>query len=245
MTLAHDTPDGTRPPVLFGYFDLFGDSTTEEYTPPASLRALEPIDHAGAPTLALTLGHTIPDWQTGEVKAFIQAVGMPFANLTPEDVYTVTAGGTYVWEVKNLTGSHHNFHTHGWSFQHIETEFVDLDDPTNPDTNYTEPATHLEDKDTFLLQRRPGLVPGRSFSLSRFAVRFDDVGREGAVAADGLAATASRSGGWLAHCHILEHAALGMATFFQVTDLFSDGFETGTLDAWGTVVTGSPSPSDE
>ena len=162
----------------------------------------------------------------------IQAPGKPFPALTPGDVHTVSAGGTYVWEVKNLTGGHHNFHTHGWSFQHLETEFVDLSDPTNPDTNYVQPATHLEDKDTFLIRRRPGFVPGESFSVSRFAATFDELGREGRISADGKVPTPKRSGGWLAHCHILEHSGRGMMTFFQVTDLFVDGFESGNTAAW-------------
>ncbi len=234
VTLAHNVPDGSRSPVIFGYVDLFGDSQQESFEPPKSLRALQGIDTTGAPSLRLTLGHTIPNWDTGEVKAFIQAIGKPFGTLDVSDVYTVGAGRTYIWEVKNLTGSHHNFHTHGWSFQHIDTEFVDMSDPGNPELNYVETATHLEDKDTFLLKRRPGTVPGQSFSLTRFAVRFDDTGREDQVAADGLTPTETRSGGWLAHCHILEHAALGMMTFFQVTDLFADRFETGDLSAWSS-----------
>jgi hypothetical protein len=231
VVLAHNVPDGTRSSELYGIIQLFGASTQTEYEPPPTLRALEAIDVTGAPALSLTLGHTLPDWNTGEVTFFIQAPGKPFALLTPADVHTVSTGGTYVWEVKNLTGGHHNFHTHGWSFQHIETEFVDLDDPDNPNTNYVEPATHLEHKDTFLVKRRPGFVPGRSYSIARFAVRFDQTGREGQVGADGKIPSATRSGGWLAHCHILEHSGRGMMTFFQVA-LFADGFESGDLSAW-------------
>ncbi len=234
VTLAHDVPDGSRSSELYGVIQLFGESEEIEYQPPPTLRPAEAIDTTGAKVLGLTLGHTIPDWDTGEIVAFIQAPGKPFPLLTPEDVYTVNAGGTYIWEVKNLTGSHHNFHTHGWSFQHIETEFVDLADPENPDTNYVEPATHLEDKDTFLLKRRPGFVPGQSFSISRFAVTFDDTGREDQVEAHGKIPSETRSGGWLAHCHILEHSGRGMMTFFQVTGVFADGFESGDTSAWSS-----------
>ncbi len=232
VTLAHNVPDGTGSSELYGIIQLFGDSDETEYVPPATLRPLTAIDAAGVPILRLTLGHTFPDWDTGEVTAFIQAPGKPFGMLTPSDVHTVNARDTYVWEVKNLTGGHHNFHTHGWSFQHLETEFVDLANPGDPASNYVEPASHLEDKDTFLIKRRPGTVPGESFSISRFAVTFDDAGREGQIAADGKVPSAMRSGGWLAHCHILEHSARGMMTFFQVTDLFADGFETGDAAAW-------------
>ena len=232
VVVAHNVPDGTRSPEFYGVIQLFGDSTETEYEPPPTLRVLEAIDVTGAPVLDLTLGHTFPDWNTGEVTFFIQAPGKPFALLTPSDVHTVATGGTYVWEVRNLTGGHHNFHTHGWSFQHIETEFVDLDDPDNPDSNYVEPATHLEHKDTFLIKRRPGFVVGRSYSISRFAVRFDDTGREGQIGAAGKAPSAARSGGWLAHCHILEHSGRGMMTFFQIAEIFADGFETGDTSAW-------------
>ena len=238
VSLAHDVPDGTRSFEVYAVIQLTappdGEAMVTTYDPPPSLRDLEPIAAAGAPTLELTLGHTVPDWNTGEITAFIQEVGKSFAVLGHGDVYSVESGKTYVWGIKNLTGSHHNFHTHGWSFQHLETRFVDLDDPTNPDRNYVTAATHLEDKDTILIPRRPGTVPGRSFSLTRLAARFGDAGREGQVAADGKTVRDGRSGGWLAHCHILEHAARGMSTIFQVTDLFVDSFESGDLSAWSS-----------
>ncbi|MCP3961841.1 MAG: multicopper oxidase family protein [bacterium] len=232
VALAHNVPDGTRASELYATILLTGEATDTEFEPPTALRRIEAIDATGAPALPLVMGHTFPDWQTGEVTFFIQEPGKPFPMLTPEDVHTVRAGGIYVWEVKNLTGGHHNFHTHGFGFQHIETEFVDLDFPDDPDRNFVEPASHLENKDTFLIKRRPGTVPGRSFSISRLAVTFDDTGREGQVSASGKVPTATRSGGWLAHCHILEHSGNGMMTFFQIVDIFSDGFESGDFSAW-------------
>ena len=234
VALAHDVPDGTRASELYATIQLVGDSEETEFEPPAELRPIEPIDTTGAAALPLVMGHTIPDWETGRVTFFIQAPGKPFPALTPADVHNVDAGETYVWEVKNLTGGHHNFHTHGFSFQHLETEFVDLDFPNDPERNFTEPASHLENKDTFLIKRRPGTVPGRSFSISRFAVKFDDSGREGRISASGKVPTATRSGGWLAHCHILEHSGNGMMTFFQIGDLFADGFESRDTSAWST-----------
>lgn len=220
-------PDGDAPQLVYAEIELTGDKTETGYTPPTTLVDLEPIDVTGVPTLPLVIGHTIPDWNDGTVKMFLQAMGKPFPVLTPDDVYTVKPRETYIWEVRNLTASHHNFHTHGFGFQHIETQFVDLDFPEDTFKNRTEPATHLENKDTFLVPSRPGAVRGRSFTIGRFAVNFRDDGREGQIAASGKVPTATKSGGWLAHCHVLEHSNLGMMTFFQIDEhvLFKDGFE--------------------
>ncbi len=217
VTLTHDLPDGTNPWVVYAQIDLFGENDPT-WTPPAELRDLQPIDTTGAPVLPLVMGHTLPNWNTGEVTAFIQGPGMPFNLVTPEDAHTVNARGTYVWEVKNFTELLHNFHTHGWSFQHIETEFVDMANPGDPSRNFVRPATHLENKDTIGLPPYLSTVVGDRFTISRFAVTFADAGREGRVAAAGKEPDAQRSGGWLVHCHILEHAAAGMMSFFEVSE---------------------------
>ncbi len=52
-------------------------------------------------------------------------------------------------------------------------------------------------------------------------VHFTDEGREGQVEAQGHLPTldpsgAWTSGGWLFHCHVLEHGAKGMLSFFEV-----------------------------
>jgi len=233
VVLAHNVPDGTRTAEVWARIFRTGPAGATEWTPPDPLITIDPIDSTDAPVLPLVLGHTIPDWDTGNVTFFVQGPGMPFNVLTPDDVHTVQVHKTYIWEVKNLTGGHHNFHTHGWSFQHIETEFVDLDEPDN---NYIEPATHLENKDTFLVKRRPGGIPMRSWTIARFAVNFRDTGREGQVLASGKVPTADRSGGWLAHCHILEHSSRGMMTFFQLNELFADGFESGDTSLWSLTI---------
>lgn len=158
--------------------------------------------------------------------------------LTPDDVYTLDVDETYIWEVRNLTGSHHNFHTHGFAFQHFETELVDLDNPSN---NAVIRERHVENKDTVLLVRRPGSVPGRSWSITRVLMRTDDTGREGQIYASGKVPTATTSGGWLVHCHILEHSGRGMATFFQIDGrIHLDGFDDGTTDLWDAVVGSGP-----
>jgi len=228
VTLNHEgVEDGNRPARLFAFVNFEGPELQNPFQPPESLREIEPIDVSRAGTLPLVIGHTIPDWETGAVVSFIQGMGQPWPSLTPEDVHTVSVGRSYIWEVRNLTGGRHNFHTHGFSFQLIETEFVDLDNPDDPALNYTVPAPYLENKDTILIEARPGLVRGRSYSITRLAVNFSDEGREGQIVASGLVPGETTSGGWLAHCHILEHSATGMMTFFQVidSDIFNDRFE--------------------
>ena len=217
VSLAHNLPDGTLPWLVYAQIDLVGENA-QTYTPPAQLRTIPRIDTTGAPALPLTLGHTFPNYNSGDLVAFLQGLGKPFPLVTSEDAHKVSAGGTYVWEVRNLTDGLHNFHLHGWSFQKIETEWVDMDDPGNPLKNFVVPATVLENKDTQLLPGRLGSVIGRSWTISRFAVTFIDRGRPGQVAAAGKAPTAQRSGGWLIHCHILEHSAAGMMSFFEVSN---------------------------
>ena len=236
VVVAHEIPDGTLPMKVFADIQLVGNSDTDAYAPPSELVELEAISPEGARVLPLVFGHTLPSWQTGEVTFFAQAPGKPFPLLTPDDVYTLGVNQTYIWEVKNLTGSHHNFHTHGFSFQHLETELVDLDDSSN---NQIIPEDFIEDKDTILLVRRPGTTPGRSWSITRLIVRTDDTGREGQIYAAGKVPTATTSGGWLLHCHILEHSARGMMSFFQVDGrLLIDGFESGDASRWGLAVGG-------
>lgn len=234
VVVGHNIPDGTQPMEVLADVELFGWSDAENYSPPLQLAQLEAISPEGATVLPLVFGHTVPDWNTGAVMFFAQAPGKPFPVLTPEDVYTLGVGKTYIWEVRNLTGSHHNFHTHGFSFQHLETELVDLD---NPDNNEIIPEDFVENKDTILMPRRPGTVPGRSWSVTRLIFRTDDQGREGQIYAAGKVPTATTSGGWLVHCHILEHSARGMMTFFQIDGrVLVDGFESGDVSAWTSVV---------
>ena len=99
-------------------------------------------------------------------------------------------------------------------FQLFETEYIDMDNPAN---NRVVAAPYLEDKDTILVPRRPG-AKGRSWTIVRLVQRFDDTGREGQIVASGKTPAIGTSGGWLFHCHMLEHAARGMMGFFQIVD---------------------------
>jgi len=216
---AHD--DGKRPPQVLMTFKLIANDSRDDYLPPDPLRAIETIDISGAGILKSMFGHGMPD-ASGDVTFFVQmkpdgSGGMqplPFDKVTPEDAYTVTIGENGVWEVHNMTGGMHNFHTHGFSFQLIETQYIDMD---NPDNNYKEAAPYREIKDTIQLPARPG-AGGRSRTIVRLAASFDDAGREGVAEAFGKAPTASKSGGWLFHCHLLEHSARGMMSFFQTVN---------------------------
>ena len=137
---------------------------------------------------------------------------MPFEMVTPEIAPVVRVGETRIWEVSNFIPNDHNFHFHGFMFQLIETEFIDEDTPSN---NFVVPAAYLEDKDTILIPRGLG-AQARSRTITRLAVTFDDTNREGLVEAFGKEPGNESSGGWVFHCHILEHADRGMMSFLQV-----------------------------
>jgi len=217
--IIHDTTiDGSVLPFRILKFKLVGDSTNvQNYIPPSSLRTVTAIDTSqNQGTLPVTFGHSLPD-TNGNISFFatmVNGVGKPFELLLPEEGLQANIGGTYIWEVKNLTEGDHPFHPHGFTFQHIETEYVDLDSPAN---NYTIQAQTLENKDTIRVPGRPGTIRGRSWSIMRLAVNFNDLNREGRVSASGKFPTENTSGGWIVHCHILEHADRGMMTFLNLT----------------------------
>jgi FtsP/CotA-like multicopper oxidase with cupredoxin domain len=213
-----DETDGKQSPIPLMYLRLKGKRHGAEFIPPENLREIEPIDPTGAESLVVTFGHTSPD-PNGDVIFFadrqmVDGVPMPlpFDAVTPEEAQDVFVGETRIWEITNLTGSDHPFHTHGWFFQPLEIEYVDMD---NPDNNFTVPFPFLENKDTIRVPKRPGAMM-RSRTIVRAAVLFDDVGREGQVAAFGKEPSEELSGGWVFHCHVLEHATGGMMSFFEV-----------------------------
>lgn len=219
ISLGDMEGDGKAPPQTMMTFNLTGRKAVPEtavaYAPPAQLADIEPIDVTGAPAVPIMFGHSNPD-TNGDINFFVQmmnGMGVGFDNVTAAMAPTVQVGDTRILEVNNMTMGDHNFHIHGFEFQHIETEFVDMD---NPDNNYIVPAERLEDKDTIRLPARPGMTKGRSRTITRLAIKFDDTGREGQIVAYGKTPTETESGGWLFHCHILEHSARGMASFMQV-----------------------------
>lgn len=196
---------------------LKGDKKNYEYQPPEVLRTIPMIDAEDAPVIPVTLGHMNAD-KDGNVMFFAQKYqgrGIPFAKLTAELAPKVKAGDVRMIEVTNMTGGDHNFHLHGFSFQHIETEFVDMDNMMN---NRVVKPDYREVKDTILVPRRPAEVMMRSKTIVRLAVWFDDNGREGQIQASGKVPSENSSGGWLYHCHLLEHAEKGMMGFLQVVE---------------------------
>ncbi len=215
IELGHDDFDGRRRPKSLLHLETTTPPSQQEYVPPAQLRVIEkldPLDAVG--TIVVSIGHGDAD-AAGEIPMFALMPGgnpLPFPLMTPADAPDITVGETWIWEVQNLAFGVHNFHTHGFSFQLFETQYVDANNPAN---NKTIPAFYTEEKDTIRLPPRPG-AKGFSKSISRLVARFDDTHREGRAAASGLTPTETHSGGWLFHCHILEHSANGMMGFFEV-----------------------------
>ena len=216
----HAHHDGKMPPMTILNFKLKNkyDNTPDDYSPPTNLRPIESIDVTNATTIPVMMGHSMPNPTTGDVTFFVQmknGMGLPFNMVTAAEAPSVSVGDKCIISVANMTGGDHNFHLHGFAFQHIETQWIDMDEPDN---NYTVPAGQVEWMDVVHLPKRPGMVKGRSRTVTKLAVSIDDTGREGQVAAAGKTPTETESGGWIFHCHILEHADRGMMSFLQVTD---------------------------
>ncbi|MCP5005713.1 MAG: multicopper oxidase family protein [Planctomycetes bacterium] len=216
--LAHVHEDGHAPVETLAKFIPVGKKKKgADYEPPYNLRVIDDIDTTDAQTLPVMMGHTMPA-ANGDITFFVQAMmnsgmmmGLPWGMVTPDNAFTVNIDSNGIWEVTNMTGGFHNFHTHGFPFQLIETEYVD---DLTPENNLIVPAPYREIKDTIIVPARPG---GKmtSRTILRLAVAFDDTGREGEAEAFGKEPGDGTSGGWVFHCHILEHAGRGMISFLQ------------------------------
>jgi len=218
IQLIHTTADGESPPMDLLTFEIVegGDPEATPYEPPAKLREIERIDVTNAEKLMVMFGHTMPTLD-GEVSMFAtmkDGMGVPFDQLSAEDALQAKVGETYIYEVVNMTGGDHPFHPHGFFFQPLELEYIDEE---HPERNHVVPFERLEQRDTIRVPARLGNM-GKSRTIARLAVRFDDRGREGEVTAFGKTPTETTSGGWLVHCHILEHAKLGMMTFVNLRE---------------------------
>ncbi|MFV1982233.1 MAG: multicopper oxidase domain-containing protein, partial [Thiohalomonadales bacterium] len=213
------------------------------FSPPKILRPDTKINIADAVAnkriIKLMFGHSMPEMPeiqaTGNIKFFVKATmkpnpafdtnqpespankkmimdqPLPFALVTAEIADKVKANETWIIEIVNLTGGDHNFHLHGFMFHLIDTRYEDDETMSYP---AAVPASRLEYKDTIMVPKRPGEVPGKSRSIIRLAVTFNSSGRN--ILASGKVPTATTSGGWVMHCHFLEHADNGMMSFIQV-----------------------------
>ena len=264
IILPDDPLDGMMPPVEYLRLDLQGPDPGEPYpAPPQALVDLSEIDALAVnDVLPVTFGHSSPD-PAGDVNFFAQAdfipngsggttmVPLPTAKIDSFKAHDVHVGDVWLWEVTNLTHGDHPFHTHGFYFQPLEIELID---DINPILGRKETFYNTMWKDTIRLPARPGLK-GSSRTVLRALVHFDDVGREGQVVAQGdlptLQADGSMSsGGWLFHCHVLEHSGRGMLSYYEVREK-SDPFWlvghglAGTNGIAGLSASGSLDPGGE
>ena len=244
LLYGHDHFDGAGEAIDLIDVRPEGSPAATPWTPPAALRStpILPLEPSlDLPPLAAFFGHSQPDPETGNVMFFVTvdraeellaAVHAghaaepidydprPMMRHRAEDGLHVRHGEVRTLEVVNFTGNVHNVHLHGFRFQHLGTRHVDLDEPANC---REEVPARLAFEDTLRIERRPGTVLGRSYTITRLAVRFDDGDlppelrrARSEILASGMAPSPSRSGGWLLHCHMLEHSARGMMTFVQV-----------------------------
>ncbi|MEE2888167.1 MAG: multicopper oxidase domain-containing protein [Planctomycetota bacterium] len=248
LMFGHEHTDGMLPPkhgirVRIGSKDKLAGNAT--WVPPIPLRTRPVLPFKvdlTQPPLPIFFGHSFPDVKTGDVKFFVNVgnpdgllkmtrgrmqttpmmfMPKPMMMMKAKDGHHVKLGDVHYWEICNFTGGAHNFHTHGFRFQHIDTTYVDLDAAVK---EWTEPARRVAYEDTILIPKRPALVLSRSYTIVRLAIHFDDRDRLPALRrtvnemlAGGLVPTVTTSGGWLLHCHMLEHAAKGMASFVTLT----------------------------
>ena len=223
--------DGAAAPVTLLTINPIDDTGNIPYEPPSILRDITPIDRVSAlaanMVVRIDLGGTRVN-DAGESTFFTTTVpnvgqceppfvlrcAVPFKEMTSASAPAGRPGETWVWEVRNPMTMDHNFHLHGFFFQPYEIEVRDL---ANPERSAVTPIDDIEWKDTVRLPRRPGDAMG-SQTIVRFAVTYTDEGREGKILAAGKVPTATDSGGWLFHCHILEHAELGMTGYLEIFD---------------------------
>lgn len=235
--------DGDLPPLTVMELKITKkdkEDDTSGWTMPSPLR-LSPIEEIELPSdpqiLPIFFGHGPPSAE-GNVMFFatvndrdglLNAVNnkmmamppmfgpKPFPMVTDADALNVKLGDVCIIQVVNFARGDHNFHIHGFPMQPIETEYV------NGGTSTIEPWPQLEYKDTIRVPKRPAGM-GSSYTIVRIAVRFDDSARPielqrspEEMIAFGKVPSPGASGGWLAHCHFLEHSRRGMTTYINVT----------------------------
>ncbi len=223
LVVGDDPLDGLYPSQPFMKLALTGPGGGSEFIPPTDLQTTIIVPGTVQGDLPVTFGHGNPDPQ-GNVTLFAQAdfssgsmVPLPAAKIDSFNAHDVDAGETWRWAITNMTHGDHPFHAHGFPFVIDEFEFIDMLNP-NQNIVFTWPFKML--KDTIRAPARGG-AKGSSMSIVRARTFFDPTGRD--IVAQGQLPTwdengAWTSGGWLFHCHVLEHSAKGMLSWFEVHD---------------------------
>jgi FtsP/CotA-like multicopper oxidase with cupredoxin domain len=234
ILLKDDPMDGLYPTLPYFTMRTVGpDPGTPTWRPPweiwPTVVQVPPMPGPPIGTLPVTFGHGDPDPQ-GNVTLFAQAemagtvvkTPLPTAKIDSFNAHDVNMGEIWDWEILNLTHGDHPFHTHGFFFEFIDWSWEDDDDPTNPNLNFAFTTTRRWIKDTIRIPARLG-AKNTSRTRTRLRVKFEDTGREGQAFASGSLPVCKpdgswTSGGWLFHCHVLEHSGKGMLSWFEVHD---------------------------
>ena len=223
IVLGDDPMDGAYPEQVFMQMQVVGTGGSE-FVPPAQLTEILSL---GTPIgdLPVTFGHGNPDPATGNVVLFAQAT-MPGGVLTPLPApkidsfiaHDVEIGDTWTWNITNLTHGDHPFHTHGFFFMLESYEFQDDLDPL---LNFDFFPGRKRIKDTIRIPARLG-AKGSSRTIARLTTTFAPRAGQNLVAQGGTPTFDKSgdytSGGWLFHCHILEHSGKGMLSWYEVRD---------------------------
>ena len=226
IVLGDDPGDGLAPKLPLFDVVVQGDVPPdfEPYEPPPRLRKLPPLPGPPTAPIPVVFGHGDPDPDSGAVTLFAQAqmaggvmTPLPAPKIDSFNAPDAEVGEVREWVITNLTHGDHNFHTHGFFFELVSYEWQDDLDPT---LNQSFTPTERRIKDTVRVPARLG-QKGSSRTITKLRVHFDDTGREGRVAAQGMLPTFEpdgswTSGGWLFHCHVLEHSAKGMLATLEI-----------------------------
>ncbi|CAB9503880.1 Blue copper oxidase CueO [Seminavis robusta] len=223
----HEDPiDGKRPKQVLMEFVVDAAAAETTYEPPSGLVTIDPVVPSNTEPLDVVFGHGGADL-VGDVPFYGQVDGdgnkLAFADITPEIAHKVMVGEERFIDVANADGYDHNYHLHGFFFQPVSTTWIFK----NGTTAMQQEAPFVEWKDTIHLPRRPE-AGGKA--VQRLAVHF---GRAHSKYEEDICAMGKEfdssvpmSGGWLMHCHMLEHADFGMQTYLQVDGCHDDGNHT-------------------
>lgn len=216
LTLTISKPNSLPAPLMVQKLEPFSGMTYQEVQIALSLKPLK-----------ITFGHSLPD-KRGDIVFFAKTMmkngkmqGIPMGQIKDSMALNAKVGETRILEITNLTAAIHPFHIHGFPFIYLDTTYIDLENEEACEINdcivKKTIAKEKEWMDTISIDPRPGFR-GKSHSITRLAIKFDDKDRKGQIAAFGKIPSKTRSGGWLAHCHVLEHAEKGMATYLNLTE---------------------------